>query len=36
MNPLHPLSIEAKIIEKKPFIFDERLSKTTGFEKLFW
>ena len=25
MNPLHPLSAEAKIIEKKPFIFDERL-----------
>ncbi|WP_297097561.1 RES family NAD+ phosphorylase [uncultured Draconibacterium sp.] len=27
MNPFHPLSIEAKIIEKKPFIFDERLKK---------
>lgn len=25
MNPLHPLSVEAKIIETKPFIFDERL-----------
>jgi RES domain-containing protein len=25
MNPLHPLSAEAKIIESKPFIFDERL-----------
>jgi RES domain-containing protein len=25
MNPLHPLSIEARIIETKPFIFDERL-----------
>ena len=25
MNPLHPLSVEAKTIETKPFIFDERL-----------
>ncbi len=27
MNPLHPLSMEAKIIEEKPFVFDERLKK---------
>ncbi len=30
MNPLHPLSTEIKIIEKKPFIFDERLKKKSS------